>query len=140
MTAPAAGYSGTPLPKKLGIKEGASVLVVDGPPEVEALVDPLPPGVDWRRGLRSKGPFDVVWLFAPDLASLRRRWPACRQRLAVDGGLWVSWPKGSSGVATDLDGNAVRIFGLDHGLVDNKVCAVSDVWSGLRFVVRLGDR
>ncbi|MEN3539187.1 hypothetical protein AAH991_29020 [Microbispora sp. ZYX-F-249] len=79
-------------------------------------------------------------IFCPDEATLTAAFPRARERLARDGGLWVSWPKKASGVATDLSGDVVRAFGLGEGLVDNKVCAVDEVWSGLRFVRRLADR
>ena len=136
MSAPA-GYSGTPLPGKLGIKPGSRVLL-DGAP-ADLPLAPLPDGVDLRR--RAGGePYDVVLLFAPDAARLRARWPALVPRLATAGRLWVCWPKKSSGMPTDLDENAVRAFGLDGGLVDVKVCAVDATWSGLAFVRRLRDR
>ncbi|ETK37391.1 DUF3052 family protein [Microbispora sp. ATCC PTA-5024] len=85
-------------------------------------------------------PYDVILLFCPDAAALREGFAAARERLARDGGLWVCWPKRSSGVATDLSENPVRDHGLAQGLVDNKVCAVDETWSGLRFVYRLRDR
>ena len=136
MSAPA-GYSGTPLPGKLGIKPGSRVLL-DGAP-ADLPLAPLPDGVDLRR--RAGGePYDVVLLFAPDAARLRARWPALVPRLSTAGRLWVCWPKKSSGVPTDLDENAVRAFGLGGGLVDVKVCAVDATWSGLAFVRRLRDR
>lgn len=136
MTARAAGYSGTPLPRKLGIRPGNRVLVL-GAPEGFGL-GPLP-DVDVHRR-RGRQPYDVVLAFAPDLRALRRRFDRAHAVLATAGGLWVVWPKRSSGVDTDLDENIVRDVGLAAGLVDNKVCAIDATWSGLRFVVRLRDR
>ena len=124
------GYSGTPLPAKLGIKPGTRVLL-DGLPDDVPLDGHRRPG---------REPYDVVLLFAPDAARLRDRWPALVPRLTTAGRLWVCWPKKSSGVATDLTENLVREFGLAEGLVDVKVCAVDATWSGLAFVRRLADR
>ena len=95
-------------------------------------------GVELLRTLRE--PLDVIVLFAADRAHLRRRFPAATRALAPDGGLWVAWPKKASGVATDLDFDFVQRLGLDAGLVDNKVCAIDQTWSGLRFVYRRADR
>lgn len=133
-----AGYSGTPLPRKLGIREGARVALLGAPEGAQALLEPLPAGAHLRT--RAVGPLDVIVLFAPRRATLDRRFPAAQRALAIDGGLWVAWPKRASGRATDLDEGVVRAHGLAAGLVDNKVCAIDEVWSGLRFVVRLGDR
>jgi hypothetical protein len=132
-----AGYSGTPLPRKLGVKAGARVLLVDAP--VGFALDPLPDGVevDRRAGHAS---YDVIVSFCRDLRTLERRFAPLTERLLPYGGLWIAWPKRSSGVSTDLDENRVRDVGLAVGLVDNKVCAVDEVWSGLRFVIRLRDR
>jgi hypothetical protein len=132
-----AGYSGTPLPVKLGIKAGTRLLV-DGAPADLAL-EPLPDGVR-AHGRASGDQYDVVLLFAPDSTRLRDRWPALVPRLETAGRLWVCWPKKSSGVPTDLTENVVRDYGLEQGLVDVKVCAVDTVWSGLAFVRRLEDR
>jgi hypothetical protein len=128
-----AGYSGTPLPRKLGVKDGHRVLLA-GAPEGFGLE-----GVDAHRRA-GREPYDVIVLFCPDEAALRERFPAAMRRLRKNGGLWVCWPKRSSGIPTDLDGNLVREYGLSSGLVDNKVCAVDQTWSGLRFVYRLADR
>jgi hypothetical protein len=135
-----AGYSGTPLVRKLGIKAGARVGLV-GPPEgfVESTLGALPDGVALRDGLRG-GPLDVIVAFFDRRTRLERRLPALRRGLHPAGGLWVAWPKRSSGVATDLSETLVRELGLATGLVDNKVCAIDPVWSGLRFVYRLRDR
>lgn len=136
MAARAAGYSGTPLPRKLGIRPGSRVLVLGAP---EGFDLGPPPDVDVHRR-RGRPPYDVVLAFAPDLRALRRRLDPARAVLATAGGLWVAWPKRTSGVDTDLDENIVRDVGLAAGLVDNKVCAIDATWSGLRFVVRLRDR
>jgi len=135
-----AGYSGTPLARKLGIRPGARVLL-DGAPEGFAdELGELPDGVELKRAARGKAPFDVILLFAPDAAALERRLDERVARLGTAGGLWIAWPKKASGVTTDLSGDAVRARGLATGLVDNKVCAVDETWSGLRFVRRLADR
>jgi hypothetical protein len=132
-----AGYSGTPLPKKLGVKPGHRVLLVDAPSGFA--IDPLPAGVtvddkpaaDW---------YNVIVAFCPDSAALMDGFAGWRARLDSAGGLWIAWPKKSSGLPTDLTENVVREIGLAAGLVDNKVCAIDETWSGLRFVIRLADR
>ena len=101
-------------------------------------IEPLPDGVTVLR--QARPPVDVAMAFATTWADLRKRFAAAEAALATDGGLWVAWPKKSSGVVTELDENLVREYGLEQGLVDNKVCAVDDTWSGLRFVVRVADR
>lgn len=124
-------YSGTPLPKKLGMKEG-SVLAVQRPPhDWQQTLGELPPGASTKKGLR--GERNVVVLFCRALSELRKDWPAAARCLAEGGGLWVAWPKKSSGQVTDLSDGVVRAFGLDQGLVDTKVCAIDATWSGLRF-------
>lgn len=133
-----AGYSGTPLSIKLGIKPGAALHLVNAPPDAESWLAPLPEGVTRPRPGRQN--LDVVVLFTTQAADLTRRFDALQRALAPAGGLWVSWPKKSAKVPTDLDENVIRAIGLQQGLVDNKVCAVSEVWSGLRFVWRLRDR
>lgn len=133
-----AGYSGTPLAKKLGLKSGHRLALIEAPDGFERLLEGLPDGVTIARGGRAAA--DVIVLFCTRAADLARRFPAAAARLDPAGGLWVAWPKKSSGRATDLGENEIRALGLSAGLVDNKVCAVDDVWSGLRFVVRLADR
>jgi hypothetical protein len=135
-----AGYSGTPLPKKLGIKPGQRVALIAPPSDATALLQPLPDDVKLDVDPRSKGPYDVLLLFCRSVAELTRRFDGAKQRLAVDGGLWVCWPKRAAQITTDLNENLVRERGLAEGLVDNKVCAVDDTWSGLRLVYRLKDR
>jgi hypothetical protein len=133
-----AGYSGTPLVRKLGIKPGARLGLIGAPDGFEALLEGLPVGVAVRRSAR--GRLDVIVAFFTDASALARRFDALRGALEPDGGLWVAWPKRSSGVATDLNEHVVRELGLAAGLVDNKVCAIDATWSGLRFVYRLADR
>jgi hypothetical protein len=134
----AAGYSGTPLVRKLGIKPGARVALIAAPEGFEAVLGELPDGVALASRLR--GPFDVIIAFYVYRAKLEQRLPALRSALDQDGGLWLAWPKRSSGVETDLGDGVVRELGLAAGLVDNKVCAIDATWSGLRFVYRLEDR
>ena len=134
----AAGYSGTPLPRKLGIKPEARLGLIGAPDGFDGALGELPPGVVVRR--RLQGSFDVIVAFFVARSELRRRLPACKGALDQAGGLWVAWPKRSSGVATDLGEGMVREMGLAAGLVDNKVCAIDATWSGLRFVYRLADR
>ena len=138
MTAIVAGYSGTLLARKLGIKPGARVALVRAPHGFEETLDPLPDGVRVRTQARATQ--DVVLFFATRRAELERRFDGLANAIAPSGGLWIAWPKRTSNVATDLRESVVRDLGLAHGLVDNKVCAVDDKWSGLRFVFRLRDR
>jgi hypothetical protein len=133
-----AGYSGTPLPKKLGIKEGSVVAFANAPENWQETLGPLPMRVTVRA--RVRGPVDVVVLFVTRLSQLRRRFGTAARALDPAGGLWVAWPKKASGVATDLTFLAVQEVGLDAGLVDNKVAAIDDTWSGVRFVIRVADR
>ena len=135
-----AGYSGTPLAKKLGIKEGHLVSALWAPDHFEALLDPLPHGVRLRHDLRGRAPHDVLVAFVDRAGPLRERFDRARAKLDPYGGLWIVWPKQSSPLATELRESHVREYGLSTGLVDNKVCAVDDDWSGLRFVVRVADR
>lgn len=133
-----AGYSGTPLPQKLGIKPGHHIALL-GAPDGFGLGN-LPADVRLSTSLTDRTPFDVLVFFVDNQAQLERRFPTLAKRITPSGGLWISWPKKSSGVATDLTEDTIRPVGLKHGLVDNKVCAVNDVWSGLRFVWRLENR
>lgn len=135
-----AGYSGTPLAKKLGIKSDHRVALIGAPDGFETTLTNLPAGVEIRRDTRGAKPFDVIVLFARSQETLTVRFDKLAARLAQNGGLWIGWPKKSSGVATDLSDGVVRDFGLKSGLVDNKVCAIDDIWSGLRFVIRVKDR
>jgi hypothetical protein len=138
MSANPVGYSGTPLPRKLGIKPEARLGLVGAPAGFDEVLGELPPGVSVRR--RVQGHFDVIVAFSSQRSELERRLPALKAALDQAGGLWMAWPKRSSGVATDLGEGIVRELGLAIGLVDNKVCAIDETWSGLRFVYRLADR
>jgi len=132
------GYSGTPLPKKLGIKENFKIALVNIPTDVKAdLRDAI---ALCEHVLNGRDPLDFAHLFVKSQAELKKSFATWAQRLAPAGMLWVSWPKKASGITSDLNDNIVRQIGLAAGLVDVKVCAVSDVWSGLKFVRRLKDR
>lgn len=131
------GYSGTPLPKKLGIKDGLRVYLVDSPQEV---VKELKPYLAKCEETDGKSPIDFAIVFTKSKAALAKEFKSMTKQLAPAGMLWISWPKKSSGVPTDLTENAVREIGIAAGLVDVKVCAVTDIWSGLKFVRRLKDR
>jgi hypothetical protein len=133
-----AGYSGTPLPRKLGIKPGARVAVLRAPDGFERTLGELPEGIVIRQ--RAQRRLDVVLAFFSRRAELERRLPALIAALDPAGGLWIAWPKGASGMPTDLTENIVRDLGVAAGLVDNKVCAIDETWSGLRLVYRLRDR
>src|SRR2546421_1118891 len=128
-----AGYSGTPLARKLGITPGSAVLF-DGAPGGFA-VDGVQPA---RRP--SKGPYDVILCFCLDRARLVRRWPVLHPLTTPAGALWIAWPKRAARIPTDLDENVVRQHALTHGRVDVKVCAIDDTWSGLKHVIRKSDR
>jgi hypothetical protein len=132
------GYSGTPLARKLGIKSGHRVALVSAPDGFEKELEGLPDGVSLSR--QARGTSDVIVLFVERARDLATRFPVLARRLDLAGGLWVAWPKKASGRTTDLSEGVVREICLSTGLVDNKVCAVDEVWSGLRFVVRLADR
>ncbi len=134
-----AGYSGTPLPRKLGIKEGHRLAVLGPPPEFSRTLGKLPAGVVASNGLDG-GLFDVVLLFVVEKEHLDLAFSSTARHLKPDGGLWVAWPKKVSGMPTDLTEDRVREVALAAGLVDNKVCAIDAVWSGLRCVYRLKDR
>ena len=130
-----AGYSGTPLWKKLGYKSGAASYV-DGAPNGYLSALNLPGGIEVRWLERSRVGMGFVHVFATSAAALRRKLQAYRRAIAADGVVWVSWPKKSSGVATDVTEDVVRQLALPMGLVDIKVCAVDEVWSGLKLVIR----
>ena len=132
-----AGYSGTPLVKKLGIKPGFNLAFVNAPLNFARELD-LPSYVTVNS--RASKPLDFVQLFVKSEKELQTKFSAYAQRLDPSGMLWVSWPKKSSGVMTDVSEGTVRTIGLAAGLVDVKICAVDDIWSGLKFVFRLKDR
>jgi hypothetical protein len=129
-----AGYSGTPLPRKLGIAEGSTVVLLDAPAGFDDTLGELPSGTRVRR--RLGGSADVVVAFFTRRAALERRIAALERGVFPAGGLWIAWPKRASGVPTDLTEDVLREVALPRGLVDNKVCAVDDTWSGLRLVWR----
>jgi hypothetical protein len=131
-----AGYSAAPLVRKLGIGPDQRVLV-DGADDFELV---WPPGVTVHRRVRRDAPYDVVLCFCPSRKRLATRWPVLHPLTTPAGALWIMWPKRSSGIATDLTENAVRDHALTHGRVDVKVCAVDDVWSALKHVIRVADR
>lgn len=133
-----AGYSGTPLPRKLGIKPGDRVGLLQAPAGFRDLLGELPPDVQVRARLR--GPLDVILFFTTSRRELGRRIDALRRALDPAGGLWIAWPKRASGVSTDMTEDVVRAVALPLGLVDNKVAAIDQTWSALRLVVRLRDR
>jgi hypothetical protein len=132
-----AGYSAAPLAQKLGIKPHSRLLLSRAPADFS--IADLPEGVAAQRRAGTQ-PYDTILLFAVTQAELTRAFTANAQRLTVAGGLWVCWPKKASGLQRDLTETQVRAIGLDAGLVDVKVCAVDETWSGLRFVRRLADR
>ena len=133
------GYSGTPLPRKLGIKPGHRVLLAGAPDGFrEATLGALPDGVSVRT--RASGQADVIVAFHTRRAELVRRMPALRERMDPAAGLWIAWPKRAAKVETDLTEDVVRELALANALVDNKVCAIDETWSGLRLVIRLRDR
>ena len=133
-----AGYSGKPLIRKLGIKEDSRVRLVNAPDGFQEELGELPDGAGIST--RSNKPFNVVLLFAKSEATLKKEFSKYAEKIARDGMIWVAWPKKSSGVVTDLLFENVQKTGLNAGLVDVKICAVNDIWSGLKFVYRLKDR
>ncbi|MGA8540125.1 MAG: DUF3052 domain-containing protein [Terriglobales bacterium] len=135
------GYSGTPLAKKLGIKDGFRAALLHVPGDVRSsLSSAFDKCRVERDNIKTSKDLDFIFFFAKSRAGLELELSLARQALAPAGMLWISWPKKSSGVATDLTGDVVRQSGLDAGLVDIKVCAVTDVWSGLKFVIPVKDR
>lgn len=134
-----AGYSGTPLPKKLGFKEGFSAALINSPIGFRKELGTLPKDVKLITEI-GKGPFDLILFFVDAQRKLTTEFPRFAKKLHKNGMLWIAWPKKASGVPTDLTGNVVRDLGLAAGLVDVKVCAVNEIWSGLKFVYRLSDR
>jgi hypothetical protein len=129
-----AGYSGTPLLQKLGVKGGQTFCVVSGPSGYDKQLGPLPDGATLTTRFSSRA--DVVQLFVTDRAQLATALARYRSQLAPDASVWVSWPKKSSKVPTDVTEDVIREVALPLGFVDVKVCAVTDVWSGLKLVVR----
>lgn len=134
----APGYSGKPLATKLGLKDGQRVSLIDAPPVIRRTLEAAGHDIAWKR-FPSAG-LDCIILFTPAHQALEDGFAAAARALVSSGMLWVAWPKKTSGVATDLTEDRVRAHGLSCGLVDVKVCAISDVWSGLKFVRRVKDR
>jgi len=133
-----AGYSKRTLAEKLGIKQNAQITILDAPANYKNTLGALPAGVTVKRQLDEAS--DWIQYFTSSQNSLRNHFPELKGRLSSGGMLWISWPKGSSGLPTDLNENIVRKIGLENGLVDVKVCAIDDQWSGLKFVYRITDR
>jgi hypothetical protein len=129
-----AGYSGTPLPKKLGIKPGSKVHLLEEPPGYRKLLAPLPEQVQFVS--RLSGTTDIIHVFTTRSPDLQKKLSAIRKKMRSDAAIWVSWPKKASGVVTDITEDTVRSVALPLGLVDVKVCAVDEIWSGLKLVVR----
>ena len=133
-----AGYSGTPLVKKLGIKEGSRVALVNAPENFQTELGELPADVKFVKSTTK--PLDLILFFVLSERILARDFAKLSTRLTSNGMIWIAWPKKSSGVTTDLTFERVQRIGLDAGLVDVKICAIDDTWSGLKFVYRLKDR
>jgi hypothetical protein len=133
-----AGYSGRPLVEKLGIKPGCRVLVINAPAAYREILGPLPDGVSFlRRPARNAG---LIHIFVTRRAELEKELPRHRQMMPESGVLWISWPKKASGVSTDVTEDLIREVALPLGLVDTKVCAVDNVWSGLKLMIRRRER
>jgi hypothetical protein len=129
-------YSATPLTTKLGIKPGARVQVINAPAGFDQTLGPLPDGAE----MSEAGPFDVIVLFVEQEIELLDRFPTLKAQMTTAGGFWIGWPKKAAKRQTDLTFENVQRVGLDAGLVDNKTCAIDEVWQALRFVVRVKDR
>jgi hypothetical protein len=135
-----AGYSGTPLIKKLGLKPGQRACFLNAPEDLPKTLGALPMGIQLIQRLPKTRSLDFIHFFTKERNKLEKSFPQLKAALNWDGILWISWPKGSSKVATDINENIVREIGLDVGLVDVKVAAVDEVWSGLKFVHRVKNR
>ena len=133
-----AGYSSTPLAKKLGIKEGSRIGLVNAPKGFQSELGELPHNVEFVARLTNS--LDIILFFVLTQRELARDFSKLAKKLVANGMIWIAWPKKSSGVTTDLSFESVQRIGLDAGLVDVKICAVDDTWSGLKFVYRLKDR
>jgi hypothetical protein len=133
-----AGYSSTPLAKKLGIKAGSRIALVNAPRDFDQVLGDLPEEAQIVRRLASA--LDIILFFVLSERALARDFPKLAKRLLPNGMIWIAWPKKSSGVKTDLSFDNVQRIGLDAGLVDVKICAIDETWSGLKFVYRLKDR
>ena len=133
-----AGYSGTPLPKKLGIKENQRIALLNAPKDFLPELGELPEGTSIVS--RVTAPLDLALLFVDHERVLQKQFAQLAKKLSPNGMIWIAWPKKSSGVPTDLIFDRVQRIGLDSGLVDVKICAINETWSGLKFVIRLKDR
>lgn len=133
-----AGYSETPLPKKLGIKEQSRIAFVNAPKGFQSYLRPLPDGAHVVKTMTKA--LDLILVFVTSERALARDFAKLSEKLVTNGMIWIAWPKKSSGVATDLSFDRVQRIGLDAGLVDVKICAIDETWSGLKFVFRLQDR
>lgn len=133
-----AGYSGTPLAKKLGIKEGSRIALVNAPKDFRSALGELPDNVEFVS--RPTKSLDIFLFFVMSERVLARDFAKLSEKLVTNGMIWIAWPKKSSGVTTDLTEQRVQRIGLDAGLVDVKICAIDETWSGLKFVYRLKDR
>ena len=133
-----AGYSGTPLAKKIGIKEGSRIALVNAPKDFQFEPKELPGNVEFVKPAAKS--LDIILFFVTTERALAKEFSKLAARLTANGMIWIAWPKKSAGVATDLSFDRVQSIGLDAGLVDVKICAVDDTWSGLKFVYRLKDR
>ena len=132
-----AGYSGTPLAKKIGIKPGDRLALVGVPKGFEKELEGLPQGV---RFVGEHAEAEVAIVFAQSMAEFKKAFSVATKRMPTEGMVWAAWPKKASGIQTDLDESKIREFGLGTGVVDVKVCAINDTWSGLKFVIRVKDR
>jgi len=133
-----AGYSGTPLPQKLGIKEGTIVVTIDAPENYRQLLGNVPSGVNFAS--RAVGKTKFVHLFVKERRQLQKHLESLRRKIPEDAAVWVSWPKKSSGVPTDITEDSIRSAALPLGFVDIKVCAVDDTWSALKLMIRRENR
>src|SRR5262245_6928446 len=133
-----AGYSGTPLPKKLGFKPGHSVVILNAPGDYRRVLGDVPEGVKFASRIESG--HDIIHLFTKSRRELERELPRLGRKIVPNGMIWISWPKKASGVVTDITEDVVRDTALALGLVDVKVCAVDDTWSGLKLVIRVENR
>lgn len=137
---PSAGYSGTPLINKLGLKPGQHACILNAPEDFPKTLGALPKGIQLIQRLPKRRSLDFIQFFTKDRNKLEKTFPQLKAALDWGGILWISWPKGASKVPTDLNENIVREIGLDLGLVDVKVAAIDAIWSGLKFVHRLENR
>ncbi|HYD21827.1 MAG TPA: DUF3052 family protein [Flavipsychrobacter sp.] len=133
-----AGYSGTPLAKKLGVKDGNTIRLINEPEYYFQLFSDLPEDIDVSGD--KKKPKDLIHFFTKEEKELRKLLPTLRKEITQDGMIWVSWPKKSAKVETDITEDVIRNYALEIGLVDVKVCAVDDIWSGLKLVIPIKDR